>query len=89
MAQGKCNIQVDTHYMNILSAFKNACEICSNVALATIIRIKPEIASEKHEYILSLKTGQNEQFNELYEKEFRNYNDKLSQLKSISEDNIE
>ncbi len=68
LREGKCSVRAGIMFLEILT---NACRIsdtCSNVGVATILRVYPERASQAHSYISSLHQGDDEQYNEEYQK---------------------
>jgi len=78
MSIGKCNVVIDSFFMNLLSDIKRITGVCSNIGSATIIRVNPELADQRHSYFTELRSGHNERFNEAYEKAHMSYFKKLS-----------
>ncbi len=77
---GTCNITAGTGYMNLLSELERVSDICSDVGLAILTRIHPELAMRTHDYIVYLHSGKDERFNELYEHVHNEYFDWLDQI---------
>ncbi len=77
---GTCNITAGTGYMNLLSELERVSDICSDVGLAILTRIHPELAMRTHDYIVYLHSGKDERFNELYEHAHNEYFDWLDQI---------
>ena len=80
MSSGECDVFMDSYFMNILSEFKRIAGICSNVGVATVIRVRPEIADQRHTYFESLRVGQDENFNKEYERAHEAYFERLNEL---------
>ncbi|MBR0172883.1 MAG: Na/Pi cotransporter family protein [Lachnospiraceae bacterium] len=57
MASGECSIYADADFTNLMVAFKRIAAICSNVGVATMVRVKPELADHEHYYYESLHEG--------------------------------
>ena len=55
-------------------------DTCSNVALATLARVSPELAADGHDYIGFLHSGQDESFNRLYHSAHEEYFSRLDKL---------
>ena len=66
LSKGKCNIYAGTDFMDTLSNIERISDICSNVGLATLARVKPEVAQDGHDYMSSLHAGNDEKFNSQY-----------------------
>ena len=66
MSSGECDVMMDTYFINLLTSIKRIAGICSNIGLATIIRVNPELTEEKHTYFAELRSGRDEQFNAVY-----------------------
>ncbi len=73
MGNGKCNIYVDADFMNILSSSSHIAGACTNIGEATVVRLKPEIATKEHYYFESLRAGEDEAYNEAYQKAHEEY----------------
>lgn len=66
MGNGMCNIYADANFMNLLSSIKRIVSACSNIGEATVIRMKPELASTEHNYFEALREGDDVKYNEAY-----------------------
>jgi len=80
MSSGECDVLMDAFFMNLLSDFKRIAGICSNVGVATVIRVRPELGDQKHSYFSSLRSGHDEAFNKEYERARKEYFDRLEDL---------
>ena len=81
MCRGECNIYVDSLFMNLLADIKRISDICSNVGIAVIVRVRPELANREHFYFAELHSGENGSFNEMYRDAHKEY---FSRLKAES-----
>lgn len=63
---GSCNMYIDNNYNNILSNIERISDVCSNVGIAVVARVEPELAQEAHKYISRLHQGKDESFNQEY-----------------------
>ena len=66
LRQHKCSVLAGTEFLNLLSDIERISDICSNVGVATIARMKPELKHEIHDYVSSLHAGNDENFNREY-----------------------
>lgn len=73
MSGGLCNIYADAGFTNLMTNMLRIADICSNVGLATVVRVKPELADHEHYYTSRLRSGDNAQFNAMYEQAHDHY----------------
>ena len=67
LSLGQCNMYADSSFSNLSVEFRRIAAVCSNVGVATVIRIHPELADHEHLYFESLHTGGDAEFNAAYE----------------------
>ena len=67
MSLGQCNMFADSSFSNLGVEFRRIAAVCSNVGVATVVRLHPELADHEHLYFESLHTGGDAEFNEAYE----------------------
>lgn len=82
LRQGTCSIYTGTEYLNLLSDVERISDVCSNVGVATVARVNPEIESQIHDYVSMLHSGQDEAFNHEYQEAHDRY---FRLLKNIGE----
>ena len=63
----QCSVLAGTEFLNMLSDIERISDICSNVGVFTIARVRPEIKHEVHDYVSKLHSGNDEGFNREYE----------------------
>ncbi len=63
----QCSVLAGTEFLNMLSDIERISDICSNVGVFTIARVRPEIKHEIHDYVSRLHSGKDEAFNREYE----------------------
>ena len=81
MSTGECNVYADSTYTNLLVEFRRIGAVCSNVGIATLVRVYPELADHEHLYFDKLHEGGNEDFDAAYERARQRY---FSLLNGIS-----
>ena len=67
LSLGQCNMYADSSFSNLGVEFRRIAAVCSNVGVATVVRIHPELADHEHLYFESLHTGGDAEFNAAYE----------------------
>lgn len=67
LRQGQCSVFAGTVFLNMLTDIERISDICSNIGVATVVRAKPEIENQVHDYISILHTGNDEKFNKEYQ----------------------
>ena len=80
LSKGLCSVTAGTDFMDVLHDMERISDTCSNVGLATIARVHPELADQAHDYIYNLHTGKDEYFNLRYRDAHEKYYDRLTNL---------
>ena len=80
MSTGECNIFADAAYTDLMIEFQRIGDVCSNVGIATIIRVHPELADHEHFYFDRLLDGGDEAFDAAYRQKRRYYFELLNSL---------
>jgi len=73
LKKGTCSIYTGTEYLNLLSDVERISDICSNIGVATVARVKPEIENQIHDYVSMLHSGRDEEFNQEYQEAHDRY----------------
>lgn len=73
LSEGTCGVFAGTEFLNLLSEIERISDICSNVGVATVARLKPEINHQVHDYISMLHSGNDENFNHEYQEAHERY----------------
>ncbi len=68
LREGTCSIRAGILLMEILTNLERISDTCSNIGVATIVRVHPETTDIAHTYISSLHQGKDSAFNREYEK---------------------
>ena len=66
MSLGQCNIYADSSFSNLGVEYRRIAAVCSNVGVATVVRLHPELADHEHLYFESLHNNGDAEFNEAY-----------------------
>lgn len=67
LREGRCGVYAGTDFLDLLSEIERISDICSNVGVATVARVKPEMKHQVHEYVSMLHSGRDESFNREYQ----------------------
>ena len=78
---GKCDFLVSNDFQNLLSDLERVSDICSNIGIATLARVKPELGVLSHDYISSLHQGSDETFNQEYTDAHKQFFDRLEEVR--------
>ncbi len=70
---GECNVFSGAEFLNLLAEVEHISDICSNVGLATVSRVTPEIKHQIHDYLSSLHSGKDATFNKEYKEAKERY----------------
>lgn len=78
MSTGECNVYADSTFSDLMVEFRRIGDVCSNVGVATMVRVRPELADHEHLYYESLHSGDDKAFNEAYNNAYSKYFSMLS-----------
>ena len=67
LSLGQCDIYADSSFSNLGVEFRRIAAVCSNVGVATMVRLHPSLADHEHAYFESLHNGSDVKFNAAYE----------------------
>lgn len=73
LRQGTCSIYAGTEFLNLLSDVERVSDVCSNIGVATIVRVQPELKHRVHDYVSMLHSGRDATFNEAYKAAHEQY----------------
>ena len=73
MSTGECNSYADTTFTDLMVEFQRIAGVCSNVGVATVVRVHPELADHEHIYFDRLHSGGSEEFNAAYTRAYQRY----------------
>ena len=73
MSTGECDPYANTVFSDLMVEFQRIGDVCSNVGVATLVRVHPELADHEHIFFERLHRGNDEEFNEAYDKAHRLY----------------
>ena len=73
MSTGECNVFADTIFTDLMVEFHRIGDVCSNVGIATVVRVRPELADHEHLYFEQMHSGGDEKFDEAYRRVHQRY----------------
>ncbi|MBO4878806.1 MAG: Na/Pi cotransporter family protein, partial [Clostridia bacterium] len=73
MSTGECQAYADTTFSDLMVEFHRIGDVCSNVGIATVVRVRPELADQEHLYYEQLHAGSDAAFNAEYERARKHY----------------
>ena len=84
LSKGVCNIFADVCFTNLMVEIRRIAAVCSNVGVATVVRVNPELADHEHLYYASLHSGGHEVFDNEYNKAREEYFNRLHQESAVA-----
>ena len=66
MSSGECNLMADAFFSNLMMECGRTTGICSNIGIATVVRVRPELADHEHLYYESLQTSGEQGFMQVF-----------------------
>lgn len=73
LRKGECSVFSGTEFLNLLTEVEHISDVCSNVGLATVSRVTPEMKHQIHNYLSDLHSGNDEAFNKEYKEARERY----------------
>ena len=73
MSTGECNAYADTTFSDLLVEYHRIGDVCSNVGIATLVRVHPELADHEHHHFEQLHSGGDEGFDAAYRSIYQRY----------------
>ena len=73
MSTGECNVYADAAFSDLMVEFRRIGAVCSNVGVATMVRVHPELADHEHLYYERLHEGNDQAFNAAYDRARQRY----------------
>lgn len=70
---GSCSVLAGTEFLNLLTEVERISDICSNIGVATVARVKPELKHQVHDYVSMLHSGRDADFNKEYQAAHNRY----------------
>jgi phosphate:Na+ symporter len=86
MSTGECNAYADTTFTDLMVEFHRIADVCSNVGIATMVRVHPELADHEHLYFERLHAGGDESFDALYSRAHQQYFSLLGKPEAAEEE---
>lgn len=80
LSSGVCNMYADVSFTNLMVELRRVADVCSNVGVATVVRVHPELADHEHLYFDSLHEGGDAAFNAVYEEAYARYFARLTTI---------
>ena len=83
MSSGRCNLQADAAFSNLMIECKRITDVCSNVGIATVVRVHPELADHEHLYFERLQTSGDHAFTQAFDRAHEYYFAMLRELPPV------
>lgn len=77
MSTGECSPYANAAFTDLMVEFHRIGDVCSNVGVATVVRVHPELADHEHLYFDQLHAGGDKSFDEAYDSAYRLYTSML------------
>ncbi|MBQ9557068.1 MAG: Na/Pi cotransporter family protein, partial [Clostridia bacterium] len=77
LRNGTCSMDAGACFLDVMSNLEYISDSCSNIGVATVARVSPEVSKQAHLYISSLHQGSDEWYNEQYQTKHREYFERL------------
>ena len=82
---GQGDTYADSSFTSLLIDLKRITAVCSNVGMATVVRVHPELADHEHLYQEDLRSGDNDAYNATFRTVRQEYFEKLDAIEAENE----
>ena len=73
MSSGACNMIADASFSNLLMEYKRIGDVCSNIGIATVVRLRPELADHEHLFYEELQKNGDAEFTKSFSEAHTHY----------------
>ena len=84
MSAGECSFLADAVFSNLMAEYKRIAGICSNIGMATLVRIHPELATREHLFLETLDQNGNAEYKQVLRQTRKQYFDWLREKQTGS-----
>lgn len=67
LGSGECSVESDAIFTDLIAEFRRIASICSNIGVATAVRVDPSLADHEHLYFENIRKGNDEKFRREYQ----------------------
>ncbi len=79
MSAGECSFLADAVFSNLMAEYKRIAGICSNIGMATLVRIHPELATREHLFLETLDQNGSAEYKQVLMQTRKQYFDRLKE----------
>lgn len=66
MRAGQCQMYANASFTSLMIDIKRISATCSNVGVATVVRVRPALADHEHLYYEQMRSGEDKEYNEIF-----------------------
>ena len=85
MRAGACQMYSNASFTGLMIDMKRIAATCSNVGVATVVRVRPALADHEHLYYENMRSGGDKDYNALFDAAHDLYFRELSQIPAVAE----
>ena len=85
MRAGVCQMYSNASFTGLMIDMKRIAATCSNVGVATVVRVRPALADHEHLYYENMRSGGDKDYNALFDAAHDLYFRELSQIPAVAE----
>ncbi|MBQ8095250.1 MAG: Na/Pi cotransporter family protein [Clostridia bacterium] len=78
MSAGECSILADAAFSNLMVEYKRIAAVCSNIGIAILVRVNPELGTREHLFFETLGKSGDATYDSVYKQTYNTYFDKLT-----------
>ena len=83
MRAGQCQMYANASFTSLMTDMKRIVSACSNVGVATVVRVRPALADHEHLYYEQLRSGEDKDYNAVFSTAHDLYFKQLEQIPAV------
>lgn len=84
MRAGQCQVYANTNFTMLMGDMNRISATCSNVGVATVVRVRPALADHEHLYYEHMRSGEDKEYNEIFNAAHDLYFSELSKIPAVA-----
>lgn len=84
MRAGQCQVYANTNFTMLMGDMNRISATCSNVGVATVVRVRPALADHEHLYYEHMRSGEDKEYNEIFNAAHDLYFSELAKIPAVA-----
>ena len=85
MRAGQCHMYANASFTMLMGDMSRISATCSNVGVATVVRVRPALADHEHLYYENMRSGEDKEYNAIFDAAHDLYFGELAQIPAVGQ----